>query len=360
MRAWKPEDRAPLRHGPERFNENLALRLYRERNAAPTLPRQCRFAVRTSRPAPVEDSEHPEGMALYPQSRRQVVTALPVVPGAHVGARPPRRVLPTLAADHAEPAEYLDRSHAILRFLSAAATSLAAWPDQQLILLVEQTLCDLRRTLGDDIGRARSFLSLLAAVRPGLGDIPLHAGRARARRIPGTPDLRRRLRSCPSRRRARRVDLAPADARPPRDPRPGAGTLLTPSASSVPEPAFLHGEAELLRALVGLPGGPAEIVPAAPLGALCRRIAESHRQPGRIGTGRLGSLPGGTPRPCAVPELAMSFEPRDGPIRPGNVVGGALTRTPTSIPSVPRESHTQTFEIGGFLAMLGLQDPTAS
>jgi transcriptional regulator with XRE-family HTH domain len=315
---------------------------------------RLRDTIRAHPPAPVVavalrdelqwHAEHPDSM-LHLLAHR-VLTALPSSP-EHTLARALHGGPADPPADPPEPAEYLDRSHANLRFLSASAADLAGWPDHQMIMCIEQTLSDLRRTLGDDVGRARPFLSLLAEARPGLGESLC----MQALREPGgslAPLISVVLSALAQAGNTRAVDLAQqmlatADLGLARHIAHAFGIQRARTS-------LLDGEAELLRVLVRYPD-PAEIVPAAALGAT-RLIAESHPN---LAIELVTSVLTGRNTGLALSELAMSFGPN------GQFAWERLAKRHKNayLDALSATESLETFEIGGFLAMLSLQDPTA-
>lgn len=315
---------------------------------------RLRDTIRSHPPAPVVsvalrdqlqwDAEHPTSR-LY-QKARQVLTVLPSSP-EHQLARALHGGPADPPPDRAEPQDYLDWRDVSQRFLTASAASLANWSDLRLITLIEQTLSDLRRALGDDADRARPFLYLLAADRPSLGEAmctqalhqpdgtlaPLISAILSALAQAGSPrvvDLAQQLITTEDTGLARQVAHAFGIQR--------ARTSL------------LNGEADLLRALVRYPD-PAGIVAAATLGAI-RHIAGPHRD---LASELATSVMTGQNTAPVLGELAAAFGP-DGPLawedlpqRHKDAYLDAL-RAPASIDA---------YEISGFLAMLSLQDPRA-
>jgi transcriptional regulator with XRE-family HTH domain len=315
---------------------------------------RLRDAIRAYPPAPVVavalrdqlqwHAEHPAS-TLY-QMARQVLAALPFSP-EHALARALHGGPADPPPDHAEPADYLDRSYANQRFLSASATTSAGWPDQQLIMFIEQMLSDLCRVLGDDVGRARPFLSLLAAARPSLGEsLCMQALRQPDGSLASLISVV--ISALAQAGNTHVVDLAQqmlatADLGLARQTAHAFGIQRARSS-------LLDGEAVLLRALVTYPD-PAEIVPAAALGAI-RHIAGSH--PG-LAIELVTSVLAGRNTGLAVDELAMAFGP-NGPLAWEDL---AQRHKNAYLDALRAAASLETFEIGGFLAMLSLEDPTA-
>jgi transcriptional regulator with XRE-family HTH domain len=289
-------------------------------------------------------AEHPVSM-LY-QRARQVLAALPSSPehelarALHGGpADPPR--------DGAQPLDYLDWRDASQRFLSTSAAALANWPDHRLIMLTEQTLSDLRRGLGDDVGRARPFLYLLATDRPSLGESMC----TQALRQPGgcLASLISAILSALAQAGSTRViDLAQQ-------------LIITGDTGLAQQVAhafgiqrartsLLDGEADLLRALVRYPD-PAGIVPAVTLGAI-RHLAGPHRD---LATELAISVLTGQSTGTALGELAMAFGP-DGPLAWEDL---PQHHKDAYLDALCAAASIEAYEISGFLAMLSLQDPRA-
>src|SRR5260370_34003973 len=214
-------------------------------------------------------AEHSASMIC--RAAREVLTALPRSPehelarALHGGpADPP----PGPAASH----DYLDRHSANQRFLSACATTFASWPEHQVITVIEQLLSDLHHVLGDDDGRARPFLSLLAVASPSHGE----ALCIRAQHTPGTPlaSLVSAVMSALAQAGDTRVVdlacrlLATGDIGLARQVAHAFGIQRARTS-------LLDGEARLLHTLVEYPD-PDGIVTAAALGAV-RHIAGPHR-----------------------------------------------------------------------------------
>jgi transcriptional regulator with XRE-family HTH domain len=289
-------------------------------------------------------AEHPASMIC--QAAREVLTGLPRSPdhelarALHGGpADPP----PGPAATQ----DYLDRHSANEQFLSACATTFANWPEHEVIPLVEQLLTDLQHALGDDVGRSRPFLALLAAANPNHGE----ALCTQAQHAPDTPlaslvsavmcalaqagdtrviDLAHRLLATGDTGLARQIAHAFGIQR--------ARTSL------------LNGEAELLRALVEHPD-PDAIVMAAALGAV-RYIAGRHRD---LAIELLTSIPAEQNRGPALREFAVAFGP-SGPLAWEDLAQHHKSAYLDALRAAP---SIETYEISGFLALLSLQDPQA-
>lgn len=315
---------------------------------------RLRDTIRAHPPAPVVavalrdqlrwQAEHPAS-TLY-RAAREVLTALPRSP-EHELARALHGGPADPPPDPAATRDYLDRYQANERFLSTCATTLASRPERQVISLIEQLLSDLRRALGDDIGRPRPFLSLLASVSPSLGEaICMHAQRA-----PGEPLSSLVSAVIPALAQAgntRIIDLA--------------YQLLTTEDMGLARQvahafgiqrartSLLGGEAELLLTLVRYPD-PDGIVPAAALGAV-RRIAGSHRE---LAIELLTSILAGQNTGPALQEFAMAF----GPHGPLAWEGLAQHHKNAYLDALRAAASIETHEISDFLAMLSLQEPDA-
>jgi hypothetical protein len=315
---------------------------------------RLRDTVRTYPPAPVVsvalrvqlqwDAEHPASM-LY-QMARQALAALPSSP-EHELARALHGGPADPPSERAESQDYIDRRHANQRFLSTWADTLASWPDQELVTLTERTLSDLRRALGDDAGRPRPFLSLLAAARPRLGESLC----ARVLHQPGSslaPLISAILSPLAQVGSAHTVGLAQqllaaGDAGLARQVAHAFGIQRARTS-------LLDGEAELLRALVRYPD-PAGIAPAATLGAI-RHIAGPHSD---LAIELATSVLDGQNAAPVLREVAVVFGPN------GSLAWEDLSQRHKHayLHALRATASIEYYEISGFLAMLSLQDPQA-
>ena len=277
------------------------------------------------------------------QASRKVLAALPRQP-EHELARALRGGPIDPPPDPAAIRDYLDRHRAREQFLSACTATVVDWPEHEVITLIEHLLYDLRLALGEDIGRARSFLCTLVTAWPSLGET-----------------LCERVLAGPDGPLASLVSIVVSALGQVGDPHVvnlAQRLLDTGDANLARQVArgfgiqrgradVLDGEPALLRTLVEHPD-PDGIVPADALGAV-RCLAAQHRD---LAIELLTRVPDSQKR-TALDEFALAFGPH------GALAWKDLAQQHKDgfFDALRAASSIESYVITEFLAMLSLQDP---